>query len=170
MASSIDNIKRGAAKVSFNSVDMGWTKGAVKVKMSESAKAITIDQFGEQIMDEVITGKDLKITIPLAETAIVAVMPYVFSEYSVSTTAVYLGLDVGTSRMSNAYSLTIELMTSETAVEAGNTPNKYYFYKAVPCGPLEDSYQVGEQAVYDVEFHVYPDSSNSYRLGYRGKV
>lgn len=170
MTSSINNIKRGAAKVTWGASDLGWSKGGVKVKLSEKAKPISIDQFGETIMDEVITGKEVEIIIPMAESAIIATLPFIFANYAVATTAVPLTLDVGVSRISKAAALTIELMTSETAVEAGNTPNKYYFYKAVPVGPLEDSYMHGEQVTYDVTFHVYPDSANSYKLGYRGKV
>lgn len=78
MASSTENVKLGVCNVLFDGVDLGFTKGGVEVEVATSTHEITVDQTGETPIGEIITGRTVQATIPLAETTLdnlVATMP-----------------------------------------------------------------------------------------------
>lgn len=70
MASNTNNVKMGVCKVIYKGVDLGYTKGGVNVDVTTSTHPITIDQFGESIINEFITKREIKVTCPLAETTL----------------------------------------------------------------------------------------------------
>lgn len=75
---STENVKLGVCNVLFNGVDLGFTKGGVEVEVSTSTKEITVDQMGETPIGEIIMGRTVSATVPLAETTLenlVAIMP-----------------------------------------------------------------------------------------------
>jgi hypothetical protein len=77
-ASSTENVKLGVCNVLFDGVDLGFTKGGVEVEVATSTHEITVDQLGETPIDEIVTGRTVQATVPLAETTLdnlVAVMP-----------------------------------------------------------------------------------------------
>lgn len=78
MASSAENVKLGVCNVLFDGVDLGFTKGGVEVEVATNTHEVTVDQFGETPIAELITGRTVQATVPLAETTLdnlVAVMP-----------------------------------------------------------------------------------------------
>lgn len=78
MASSTENVKLGVCNVLFDGVDLGFTKGGVEVEVATSTHEITVDQLGETPIGELITGRTVQATVPLAETTLdnlVAIMP-----------------------------------------------------------------------------------------------
>jgi len=78
MASKTENVKLGVCKITFGGVDLGYTKGGVEVDVTTNTHAVTVDQFGESVVNEYITKRDIKIKAPLAETTLdnlVTVMP-----------------------------------------------------------------------------------------------
>lgn len=70
MASNTSNVKMGVCKVIYKGVDLGYTKGGVNVDVTTSTHPVTIDQFGESIINEYITKREIKVTCPLAETTL----------------------------------------------------------------------------------------------------
>lgn len=77
-ASSTENVKLGVCNVLFDGIDLGFTKGGVEVEVATSTHEITVDQLGETPIDEIITGRTVQATVPLAETTLdnlVAIMP-----------------------------------------------------------------------------------------------
>lgn len=78
MASSTENVKLGVCNVLFDGVDLGFTKGGVEVEVATSTKEVMVDQMGETPIDEIIMGRTVSATVPLAETTLenlVAIMP-----------------------------------------------------------------------------------------------
>jgi hypothetical protein len=78
MASSTQNVKLGVCNVLFDGIDLGFTKGGVEVEVATSTHEITVDQMGETPIGEIITGRTVQATVPLAETTLenlVAIMP-----------------------------------------------------------------------------------------------
>lgn len=78
MASSTENVKLGVCNVLFDGVDLGFTKGGVEVEVATSTHEITVDQLGETPIGEIITGRTVQATVPLAETTLdnlVSIMP-----------------------------------------------------------------------------------------------
>jgi hypothetical protein len=168
----LSNIPIGAGKATWNSGDLGWTFGGGSISIEESATEIRADQYGTQVLNEYITGTKCEIKLNLTEVGVLTVMETFFPEGAVSGTQFPLNPNVGGSRLAQAKQLDIELLSDETTVEAGNTPNKYVFWLACSAGIYNITYDDwGKQKSAEITFHVYPDiTSHSGALGYRGKV
>jgi hypothetical protein len=62
----------------YKGVDLGYTKGGVEVDVTTATHQVNVDQFGESVVNEFITKRDIKVVVPLAETTLenlVAIMP-----------------------------------------------------------------------------------------------
>ena len=66
--SNTENVKLGPCKITYDKVDLGYTKGGVEVTVETNTYAVTVDQFGEAPIDEYITGRTVTVSAPLAET------------------------------------------------------------------------------------------------------
>ena len=66
--SNTENVKLGPCKITYDGVDLGYTKGGVEVTVETSTYEVTVDQFGEAPVDEYITGRTVTVSAPLAET------------------------------------------------------------------------------------------------------
>lgn len=78
MASKTENVKLGVCTVFFDGRDLGFTKGGVEAEVQTKTHEVKIDQFGDTPINELITGREVTIKIPLAESTlenIVATMP-----------------------------------------------------------------------------------------------
>lgn len=70
MASSTTNVKIGICRVTFNGVDLGYTKGGVDVDVTTDTHPVNVDQFGTTPIADYIMGRHIKVVAPLAETTI----------------------------------------------------------------------------------------------------
>jgi hypothetical protein len=78
MASDTKNVKLGVCLVSFDGVDLGYTKGGVEVEVKTETKKVMVDQFGQSEINEFILGRTCSAKVPLAETTIenlIRIMP-----------------------------------------------------------------------------------------------
>ncbi|UBM12758.1 hypothetical protein [Cupriavidus metallidurans] len=78
MKSNAKNVKMGVCSPIFGGQDLGLTKGGVEVTVTTNTQKVTVDQYGETPLSELITGREVKAKVPLAETDIermVAIMP-----------------------------------------------------------------------------------------------
>lgn len=78
MASNTRNVKLGVCQVIFAGVDLGYTKGGVDVSVETEKFEVSIDQFGITPINELVQGRNLTVSVPLAETTLenlVAIMP-----------------------------------------------------------------------------------------------
>lgn len=66
--SNTENVKLGPCKITYDGVDLGYTKGGVEVTVETSTYQVTVDQFGEAPIDEYVTGRTVTVNAPLAET------------------------------------------------------------------------------------------------------
>lgn len=70
MANNPNNIRLGPCRVRWGGKDMGLTKGGVDVEVKTTTKQVTVDQFGNTPVNEYITGRELMIKCPFAESDI----------------------------------------------------------------------------------------------------
>jgi len=70
MASKTENVKLGVCRITFDGNDLGLTKGGVEVDVTTNTHAVSIDQFGESVVNEYITKRSIKVKAPLAETTL----------------------------------------------------------------------------------------------------
>lgn len=78
MTSSTENVKLGVCTTIFDGRDLGLTKGGVEVEVSTSTHEVKVDQFGETPIGELVTGRMVSASVPLAETTLenlVQIMP-----------------------------------------------------------------------------------------------
>lgn len=78
MPSSTDNVKLGVCTVIYDGVDLGFTKGGVEAEVQTNTHEVKIDQYGETPVNELVTGREVTVKVPLAETTlenIVRTMP-----------------------------------------------------------------------------------------------
>lgn len=125
MSSSTENVKLGVCNVLFDGVDLGYTKGGVEVEVSTSTHEVTVDQFGDTPIGELITGRKVTVKVPLAETTLdnlVAIMPG--SELITDGTKAS-----GTVTFATAVPVTTDSVT----LPSGDT----FTFKTAPVGPYE---------------------------------
>lgn len=70
MTSTTDNVKLGVCSVLFDGVNLGFTKGGVEVAVETSTYEVKVDQLGETPIGELVTGRTVTATVPLAETTL----------------------------------------------------------------------------------------------------
>lgn len=70
MPSDTRNVKLGVCSVTFDGVDLGYTKGGVEVTVQTTTHEVKVDQFGESPIDDVILGRTCMAKVPLAETTL----------------------------------------------------------------------------------------------------
>jgi hypothetical protein len=78
MPSNTQNVKMGVCQVTFDGVDLGYTKGGVEVTVASETHPITVDQFGSAPINDLIMGRTCKVKVPLAETTLenlIRIMP-----------------------------------------------------------------------------------------------
>ncbi len=78
MGCNTQNVKLGACFVKYDGVDLGLTKGGVEVEVSTETYDVTVDQFGETLVNSIIQKREVKVSVPLAETTLenlIRVMP-----------------------------------------------------------------------------------------------
>lgn len=78
MASTTENVKLGVCSVLFDGVNLGFTKGGVEVEVATTTHEVKVDQFGETPISELVTGRTVSASVPLAETTLenlVQIMP-----------------------------------------------------------------------------------------------
>ncbi len=70
MASATRNVKLGVCSVTFDGVDLGYTKGGVEIAVATTTKEVEVDQFGNSPINEYIMGRTCVAKVPLAETTL----------------------------------------------------------------------------------------------------
>jgi len=148
-----ENIKLGACNASFKGTDLGLTKGGVEVAVETTTHPITVDQHGETLIDEFITKRQFKVTVPLAETTI-ELMGLALPGSEVTNGQLIIKDAVGTSLMDGAGELTL-------APVSGGTDEPVSFPKANTAGNFSFAYRHNEERVYNIEFTVYPDETGT---------
>lgn len=147
-----ENIKLGACNVTFKNTPLGLTKGGVEVSVETTTYPITVDQHGETSIDEFITKRQFKITVPMAETTL-ALLGLVLPGSQVVSGQLVVKNAVGVSLIDGAGLLTLVPTTG------GNTDEPIEFVKANTAGNFSFAYRHNQERIYNVEFTAYPDEA-----------
>jgi hypothetical protein len=71
-------LEMGPCSVTFKATDLGLTQGGVQVAFATTVQPVKADQYGDSVIDNVISGRTIKVTVPMAErdlTKLAAVSP-----------------------------------------------------------------------------------------------
>ena len=146
----VKNIKLGACKVSFGGVDLGYTKGGVQVEVATETLKVTVAQQGQTVISELVQGRNITITAPLAESVLknmVDLMPG--STLSEDDNSVTITSAQGVNLINVAKELV--LTPQDTTDYVLTLP------KAATAGNFTMSYQSDDVRVFSVQFNAYPD-------------
>lgn len=159
---STENVKLGPCRITYNSVDLGFTKGGVEVEVTTDTHKVTIDQFGETAIAEYIMGRNVTVTMPLAETTLenlVAIMPgATLVTDSVDSTKKKVSVIPGTGL--DLLTIAAELNLHPWALPASDKTQDFTIPKAATAGAISYAYKIDEERVYNCTFMAYPDTAN----------
>jgi len=146
----VKNIKLGACKVSFGGQDLGYTKGGVEVEVSTETLKVTVDQLGQTTISELVQGRNVKVTAPLAESVLanlVNLMPG-------ST----MSEDKNTLSISSAQGVNLVDVAQELILTPQDgTDFVLTLPKAATAGNFTMAYKSDDVRVFSVDFNAYPD-------------
>lgn len=148
----VKNVKLGACRVSFGGVDLGFTKGGVQVEFATETVKITVDQMGQTTISELVQGRNVTVTAPLAESVLenmVSLMP---------------GSTISTDKKTVTITSAQGLNLVDVAKELVLTPQDDADYiitlpLAATAGNFTMAYQSDDVRVYSVQFTTYPDDN-----------
>ena len=163
MPSSTDNVKLGVCSVTFNAIDLGYTKGGVDVEVTTETYKVMIDQFGNSEINEYILGRTVSVTTPLVETTLdnlVNIMPGATKITDAITTTkqkVEVVHSIGTDLLAAAQKLVLHPI----ALTASDVSEDFIVPKANTPGQISFAYKLDEERVYNCVWTGYPDSANN---------
>ncbi len=166
--SETKNIRLGTCKVFFNDQDLGLTIGGVELEVTTSTHETKVDQFGETVVEEIITGRNVKVTVPLGETTLenmVRIMPgakLVTDATDPTKKRVDVSVATGQSLLSTAKALRLH----PVALPDTNKSEDVIIPKAGTAGAVKFSYKNDQERVYNVEFKAYPDTTTGLLLSF----
>jgi hypothetical protein len=148
-------LEMGPCDATFKGTDLGLTQGGVQVQFGTTTKPVKADQYGESVIDNVIDGRTIKVTVPMAErdlTKLVAVFP---GSTLVGTTTKRLEINaaVGTSLRALAGELVLHPHDRPSTDKSADLTVPL----AMCAGSLNFTYESGKQRVYAVEFEGFVD-------------
>ena len=162
MASDTNNVKLGVCKITFDGVDLGYTKGGVEVSVATETYKVEVDQFGKSSISEVIMGRECKVKVPLAETTLanlVKVMP--------GATLVTDGTDANKKRVDvvnavgvNLLDVAKVLILHPQALADNDYSQDFNIPIAATAGALTFAYKLDQERIFDVNFTAYPNPTS----------
>lgn len=157
MASSTQNVKLGVCKITFDSIDLGYTKGGVEVDISTDKHTVTVDQFGNTPISEYITGRQIVVRAPLAETTLENMAEIMPGTTILGTTdkRADVTTGVGTELLTIAKVLRIHPISLPDIDQSEDL----VIPLAATAGAARFAYKLDEERIFNIEFMGYPDSA-----------
>lgn len=156
MPSNYENLEMGPCNATYKGTDLGLTKGGVEVEFATEVTAITVDQFGGTVLDNVIKGRSVKVKVPMAEndlTKLAACVPGSTLIGSGAAKKLVVKAAVGTSLRK----LAGELVLHPIAAAAGDKSKDVTISLASVKGDFSFAFKHDDQKVFAVEFEGFVD-------------
>jgi hypothetical protein len=165
MPSSTSNVHLGVCKITYNSVDLGYTKGGVEVEVSTDKHTVTVDQFGNTPISEYITGRSIVVRAPLAETTLenlAAIMPGTTVTGTTNKKA-----SVNTGVGTNLLAIAEELRLHPIGLDEADQSQDVVIPLAASAGAARFAFKLDEERIFNAEFVGYPDETGKlFHVGY----
>jgi len=156
-----ENIKLGTCRVLYGGVDLGLTAGGVEVEVASTSHETKVDQLGDSVVNEFITGRTVMAKCPLVETTIdnlVAIMPGATKTVD-GTDATVIRVDVNTAVGHSLRSTAQELILHPIALADSDVTEDFIIPIAGVAGALNFAYKLDQERIYNAEFKGYPDTA-----------
>jgi len=161
-----ENVKLGVCSVTFDTTDLGFTKGGVQVAVATTTHEVTVDQLGNTPINELIMGRTCTVTVPLAETTLenlVATMPgATMIVDATDPTKRYVKVPTAAGKNLLSFAKTLVLHPKDKADT--DRSDDFTVFKAATAGAITYSYSLDNERIFNVEFKAYPDADNDNEL------
>lgn len=154
---SITNVKVGTCSVTLNGVDLGHTKGGVEVSYEPTYKDVSVDMYGETIVEKYLIGEKLTAKVPLAESTIANFRNAIpQSEFAgAANRRITIGHKAGQKVTDDAYQLVLH------PIIEGTRAFDVVFYKAYSGAPVVVGHTNDGEKILEVTFEAILDESKS---------
>lgn len=153
----ITNVQVGVCTVSFGGTDLGHTKGGVEVSYEPVYKDVTVDKYGETVVEQYLIGEKLTAKVPLAEYTIANLrraMPQ--STFAgAANSRITIGAAAGKKSTDDALQLVLH------PINDGTRRHDIVMYKAIVSSEVVLAHKVDEEKVVEVTFMALLDESRS---------
>ena len=156
MAADVTNVKLGVCSATFNDVDLGHTKGGVVVTYTPEYHDVTVDKYGNTVVEKVLIGEKLVAKVPLAE-ATIANLQIAIPTGSSDTSKITIGDSAGTALAA----LAKQLVLHPIANESDDLSEDVVLYKAVVGCEIALEYTYDGERVVEVTFEAILDEGRS---------
>jgi len=153
----ITNVELGVCSVSFNGVDLGHTKGGVEVSYEPEYKDVSVDKFGNTVVEKYLIGEKLTVKVPLAEFTIAnlkVAMPQ--GAYAGAANArLTVGASAGQVASADAAQLVLH------PISEGTRRHDLVIHKAYVASTITLNHAVDEEKIIEVTFEALLDETKS---------
>jgi hypothetical protein len=154
MANDASNITLGTCNVTFNSVDLGHTKGGVEVNVTSEIREITVDEYGTSPVNAYTIGQRVEVKMTLSEFTW-ANLSKVIQDATLEAGATVDEVNIGKAAGN--------LITPQQLVLTPLNAAGYVItiYRAIPLGNVVVPFKTEEETVYEVTFVALIDEAKS---------
>ena len=127
------NIRLGVCTVTYKGVDLGHTIGGVTVTYTPEHKEVSVDKFGNSIVEKFLVGERIKAVFSLAEWTLANLQVAIDQSTLQGDDSVSIGSNAGKRASTKAGLLVLHPIENA----ASNKNDDFSIYKAVSTGELE---------------------------------
>lgn len=153
----ITKVKLGVCEVSFNGVDLGHTKGGVVFTYEPTHSDVSVDLYGDTVVDKYLKGEKIAVKVPLAEKTIanlkVAIPQGTFA--GAANARLTIGAKAGKKASDDAAQLVLH------PVGEGTRAYDLVVYKAYVASQVELEHSNDGQTVIEVTFESLLDETKA---------
>lgn len=153
----VTNVKVGACSVTFNGLDLGHTIGGVEVSYEPMHHDVSVDKYGETVVEKYLMGEKFTAKVPLAEVTIAnlrnAIPQATFA--GAANKRITLGAAAGKKATDDAYQLVLHPLNEGTRVR------DIVLHKAYVASQIVLPHRNDEETVVEVTFEALLDESKS---------
>lgn len=153
----ITNVQVGVCEVTFNGVNLGHTKGGVEVSYEPNYHEVSVDKYGETMVDAYLVGEKLEAKVPLAEYTIdnIAVAIPQGAAAGAADARQTIGAVAGKQLSSVAAELVLH------PINEGNRSRDIVFHKAAVMSQVVINHAVDEETIIEVTFRALLDETKA---------
>lgn len=153
----VTKVQVGACSVTYNGLDLGHTKGGVEVSYEPTYKDVSVDKYGETVVEKYLTGEKFTAKVPLAEFTIAnlrnAMPKSTFA--GAANTRITIGAAAGKKATDSAAQLVLHPLNQ------GTRQHDIVLYKAYVASQVVLSHKNDEEKIIEVTFEALLDESRS---------
>ncbi|MDC3413960.1 hypothetical protein [Terrihalobacillus insolitus] len=158
----IANVQIGVQKISFGGRDLGHTDGGCEFSYEPEYTDITVDLYGNTVVDKALTGEVVKVTVPLAETTLDNLKEAIPTGTIVEdATTGKKKLTIGSQAGKKLSALAKELLLHPSWLPDADKSLDIKLFKAVIVSEVALPFRKDEKTVYEVEFVALIDETKT---------